>query len=499
MFYGIDFDKVKELFVYNPSDPLLFNSSLFLFLFLGFILFYRIFSNSNLTRIIAILVFSIFFYYKASGYYFVLLFVTAFVNYYAGKQIFLMKEGSGRRLLFIITLIINLGLLGYFKYTNFFLEIVSDIQGNEFSPYSIFLPIGISFFTFKALSYVIDIYLETLEPTKKLRDFCLYIFFFPNILAGPIDRASAFLPQINNKYFLSKADIGKALVLIMGGLLKKTVIADYISLNFVDRVFEFPDRFTGVENLLAVYGYTLQIYCDFSGYSDMAIGIGLLLGFKLMDNFNSPFKATSVADFWRRWHISLSTWLLDYLFRPLQMKFRNMKIWGNVTALIITFLLCGLWHGASWLFVFWGALHGFYMAFSVLTKKPRQFLLDKLNLSGTKFWTVVQIIITFHLLAFSLLFFRAPSFDFALIMIDQIINYFHAPVFLQFVEGYQTIFIVIVCGYVLHFLPKSWEEKTMQVVGNSPIMVQALFLTAAIWFAIQFKSADIQPFIYFQY
>ena len=179
------------------------------------------------------------------------------------------------------------------------------------------------------------------------------------------------LPQIDKEPFLSKEDFGKAIFLISAGLFKKVVVADYISMNFVDRIFDFPLRYTGVENLLAIYGYVLQIYCDFSGYSDMAIGIALLFGFKLMDNFNSPFKATSIADFWRRWHISLSKWLLDYLFKPIQLSLRHLRMMANIIALFITFLICGIWHGAGWNFILWGAMHGFMMSFGLLVQKPK--------------------------------------------------------------------------------------------------------------------------------
>ena len=258
-----------------------------------------------------------------------------------------------------------------------------DISNKQIDPLAIFLPIGISFYTFKSLTYVFDIYYDTLNLLY-LQDFSLYIFYFPNILMGPIDRASAFLPQIDQEPFISKEDIGRATFLIIAGLIKKVVIADYISLNFVDRVFDFPLRFTGVENLLAIYGYTLQIYCDFSGYTDMAIGVSLLLGFKLMDNFNSPFKATSIADFWRRWHISLSRWLQDYLFKPLQFQFRSMRVFGNMLALLITFFICGLWHGAGWNFIIWGTLHGFMMSFALIIQKPKLRLYNFLKINNTK-------------------------------------------------------------------------------------------------------------------
>lgn len=494
----IDYTKLINLFKYDSSDPLLFGTSLFLFLFGALLVVYTLLSKYKSARTFLLILFSLYFYYKASGIYFLTLVGSAVLNFYGGKVIF-SSSGIKRKALFIIVILLNLGLLGYFKYTNFLLTILNDFSAGNFQPLKIFLPIGISFFTFKALSYVIDVHMEMMEPTNSFKDFCLYIFFFPNLLAGPIDRASAFIPQINEERFISKEDIGKALLLIISGLVKKFVIADYISLNFIDRVFEFPQRFTGVENLLAVYGYALQIFCDFSGYSDLAIGIGLLLGYRLMDNFNSPYKATSVTDFWRRWHISLSSWLLDYLFRPLQMKFRNFRNFGNVIALIITFVLCGLWHGASWAFVLWGLLHGFYMSIGVLTKNLRTAVYSKLKLDKSKIFKIVQVFLTFNLIAFSFILFRASDMDNAYAVIKQIWNYFHPEVFPQFVVGFQNIFILMVAGYLFHFLPIKVETKTREILANTPLVLQALLLAVVIYFVGQVKSADLQPFIYFQF
>jgi alginate O-acetyltransferase complex protein AlgI len=403
-------------------------------------------------------------------------------------------------LLLILNVFVNLGLLGYFKYTNFFLKILSDFQLGEFDPLNILLPIGISFYTFKSMSYVLDIYLEVMEPTNSLRDFSVFVFFFPNILAGPIDRASKFIPQVEQEnYSVSKDDAGRAMLLIMSGLVKKIIIADYLSLNFVDRVFDAPLRFTGVENLFALYSYALQIYCDFSGYSDIAIGVALLMGFKLMDNFNSPFQATSVADFWRRWHISLSTWLLDYLFRPLQMKFRNLKMYGNIVALIITFVLCGLWHGASWMFLFWGLLHGLYMGISLLLQKPKRTLYNSLKLSNTKLLRFAQTFITFHLIAISFVFFKVDSFQGAFDIFNQIVFFFKPNVIGQFIEGYTPTFILLILGYIMHYLPRSYENSTANIIAKLHPVLQGLLLAIVIWLCAQIQSAELQPFIYFQF
>lgn len=497
--FNIDFSLLKDLFLFDQRDPLLFGSSLFLFLFFALLVFYRIFANSKNARILLILFFSLYFYYKASGIFFLLLIFSSALNFYYGKWIFNSAEGLKRRALLITNVVINLGVLGYFKYSNFFLSIISDLQLGKIDPLDIFLPIGISFYTFKSMNYVLDIYLGSMEPTKSFRDFSLFVFFFPNILAGPIDRASQFLPQVEADISITKDDISKALLLIMSGLVKKIIIADYLSFNFIERVFDAPLRFTGVENLFAVYGYGLQIYCDFSGYSDIAIGIALLLGYKLMDNFNSPYQATSVADFWRRWHISLSTWLLDYLFRPLQMKFRNLKTAGNIIALVITFVLCGFWHGASWMFLFWGLLHGFYMSVGILLQKPKRKLYNALKITGTRFLKVMQIIVTFHLLLVSWVFFRVNSFQEAFDVFNQIVSFFKPEIIIQFIESYTMSFVLIVFGYTLHFLPRSLEQKTAGVLSKLHPAFQAIIFTLIIWLAAQIQSAELQPFIYFQF
>ncbi len=499
MFSDIDFHKLLQLFVYDPHDHLFFSTSFFIFLFLALLIVYRLAAKSKNMKIYTIIFFSMFFYYKNSGYFFLLLFFSTLINFYLGNLLFKTKTQGLKRFLFVLALVIDLGLLGYFKYTNFFLQILNDLHSGNFNPLDILLPVGISFYTFKAMSYVIELYIGTMEPTTSLRDFCLYMFFFPNILAGPIDRAAVFIPQIQNEVTITRADIGRAVFLIMCGLFKKNVIADYIGLNFVDRVFQVPLRFTGVENLLASYAYALQIYCDFSGYTDMAIGIALLLGYKVMDNFNVPFIATSVADYWRRWHISLSTWLLDYMFKPLQMGFRRWRIWGSALAIFLTFFAVGMWHGANWTFVVFGLIHSTYLAVSLLTIKYRKAFYDKIHLSGTTFLRVFQIIITFHLLLVGAIVFRSDSLQTAGNIFNQIFNFFHGVVFFQWVSGYSKVFVLIMLGYALHFIPKSVDKKVQQIISESPLVVQALMLAIMIIVVVQVESAQLQPVIYFNF
>jgi len=497
--FNIDFNKIPSLLSFDLNDPLLFSSSLFLFLFFFLLIFYRLFANSKNASILLLITFSLYFYYKVSGLFFLLLIFNAIANFYFGKWMWNAAGQVQKRGILILSLVFNLGVLGYFKYMNFFLEFASNIHGGSFDSIDIILPIGISFYTFKSLSYIIDIYLETIRPTNSFRDFSLFVFFFPNILAGPIDRASKFLPQIERDYHITRNDIAMGLMLIMMGLVKKIMIADYIGLNFIDRVFEVPLRFTGVENLFAVYGYTLQLYCDFSGYTDIAIGISLLLGFKLMENFNYPFKAKSISNFWRRWHISLSTWLLDYVFRPLQISFRYLGIVGNVASLIITFVLIGFWHGGSWAFIIWGLLHGVYMSVGLITSRPKLNIYKKLKLTNTRLLGFGQIFLTFNLVAFSFLFFRADSFKTATNILHQILFFFKPEVFLQFAVGYTPTFFLLVFGFLFHFLPSSLFDRSVIILEKTPFVIQALLLSIVIWIVLQVQYADLQPFIYFQF
>ncbi len=260
---------------------------------------------------------SLYFYYKTSGSFVLLLLITSLVNFGLGAAINNAKSKGAKRSFLILSLVWNLGSLGYYKYTNFLLTTINQVFGGSLPLYDIVLPVGISFFTFQTWSYTLDVYFGKLKPIRSFVDFTFFVSFFPQLVAGPIVRASYFIPQIHKRVLLDKDTIARALVLIFAGLLKKGVIADYLSINFVDRVFENPALFSGVENLLGVYAYALQIYCDFSGYSDIAIGLAALLGFELPLNFITPYRASSVTEFWRRWHISLSTWLRDYLYIPL--------------------------------------------------------------------------------------------------------------------------------------------------------------------------------------
>jgi len=310
-------ERILQSLVYDPKNPLIFNSSFFLFFFAVVMLFYPFVVKKIKVRTWYLMLASLYFYYKTSGVFVLLLVITAGINYLIGFGLENSKSQGRRRLLIALSVIWNLGSLGYYKYSNFLIDTINGLFGGNLPALDIFLPVGISFFTFQTMSYTLDIFYRKLKPVNSFADFLFFVSFFPQLVAGPILRASWFIPQINKQLSLNKEQVAKALLLIFTGLVKKGVIADYISINFVDRVFDNPALYSGLENLLALYGYSLQVYCDFSGYSDIAIGLATMMGFELQPNFNSPYRASSLGDFWRRWHISLSTWLRDYLYIPL--------------------------------------------------------------------------------------------------------------------------------------------------------------------------------------
>ncbi len=491
--FNIDIHKLFSQFVYHEDQPLIFNSGFFLFLFLLFLSVYALLSKTDKPKIVFVTLFSLYFYYKSSGVYFILLILITVVDFFLAKWIHQTKLYWKRYSLMMLSLVTNLGMLGYYKYTNFFHEIFSSLAEVSFEPIDIFLPVGISFFTFQSLSYTIDVYRKRLTPANNLLDYAFFVSFFPQLVAGPIVRASDFLPQIHQPTFVSKQMLGRGLFLICTGLFKKAVISDYISINFVDRVFDAPTLYTGFENLMAVYGYALQIYCDFSGYSDMAIGIALLLGFHFLENFDSPYQSKSITEFWRRWHISLSSWLKDYLYISLGGN-RKGK-WRTYLNLILTMLLGGLWHGASFRFILWGWLHGCALAIEKMLNDLAGFKTLKTN----KVFQYAGLLLTFHFVCFCWIFFRASSMELASSVINQIAFHFKPEVIIGFIFGYLPVMTLLIFGYILHFLPRQLERATENLFIQMPHVVQSLLLALTIYLVMQTKSSAIQPFIYFQF
>jgi D-alanyl-lipoteichoic acid acyltransferase DltB (MBOAT superfamily) len=500
-----------DIFLYHEKAPITFNSGLFLWLFAGFYLVYwwlvqrgeretfglpavegleQPLPSNHHTKLLFVTFFSWYFYYKSSGLYFLLLVWATVLDYNLGHWIANAKRPSQRNVALVVSIVSNLGLLFYFKYTNFFIDCLQSAGAPVHQLAKIALPVGISFYTFQSISYVVDIYRNKLKPVESILEYAFFVSFFPQLVAGPIVRAYDFIPQISKPTFLTRADFGRAVFLLLGGLFKKVVIADYIALNFVDRIFEKPLLYTGFENLMGAYGYALRIYCDFSGYSDMAIAIALLLGFHFPTNFNSPYQAASVTEFWRRWHISLSSWLRDYVYIPLGgNKIGSERTYAN---LLITMLVGGFWHGGAWRFILWGALHGGALAIERFAKQYIQ-------LPDNLFVRSLRIIVVFHFVCLCWLPFCAPEMSTVWAMLTQIFTAFHAEVIPEFINGYRPIVLLMGIGYLFHFLPADLETLCLDAFTNTPVWVKSLAFAVIVWLVVQVKSADIQPFIYFMF
>ncbi len=501
---------IQELKSYDRDRPLLFTGPTFwVFLFITLMLYSLIFKKP-LLRNTYLFLFSLFFYYKSGGVFFFLLIISTLTDYITGLIIYSSKRKIVRRLFVFLSLLVNLGMLSYFKYTGFFTSIVNDIfntnlpvidwlaklsnlhLGTSFDIGIIVLPVGISFFTFQTISYTMDVYRGKTKPVRNILDFGFYVSFFPQLVAGPIVRASEFVPQLYAPFRLSKREWSHALFLIVAGLIKKIIISDFISVNFVDRVFVTPLMYSGLENLLAVYGYGLQIYCDFSGYTDIAIGIALMLGYRLPVNFNSPYKAYNITDFWRRWHISLSRWLKDYLY--ISMGGNRKGHFRTYLNLMITMLLGGLWHGAAWRFVIWGGLHGIGLVINKLWIKvfPR-----KGNPGRIK--RFISVFITFNFVSFCWIFFRAFDMEHVRLMLRQIFTAFSPGNILAVITAYGQVLIIMICGYIIHYMPVTVKESYRGVFIKMPLIVELLliYLIALVLYNVQ--SSDIQPFIYFRF
>lgn len=510
---GVDVKQLlMNIFTYQKNDPVFFNHYLFWVFLSVFFVLYAFVTKNFKVRSLYVFIISLFFYYKAGGFYFSLLILSTLLDYFVGNQIFKSKSVARKKWLLTGSIVVNLLLLFFFKYTDFFVGLTNDVLGTNFHAYNIFagfgnliwegqfdvtqivLPVGISFYTFQTISYSVDIYRDRIQPVKNIWDFGFFVSFFPQLVAGPIVRANEFIHQIYQPYKLTYAGFSRAGLLIIGGLFKKMVISDYLSVNYVDRVFESPLKYSGFENLLGAYGYSIQIYCDFSAYSDIAIGLALLLGFSLPQNFNAPYLSTSITDFWRRWHMSLSRWLKDYLYIPLG---GNQK--GKARTylnLFLTMLLGGLWHGAAIKFIVWGALHGVGLAVHKLFTGTLP--LFKSNNFVIRF---LSWVLTFHFVVFCWVFFRAENWDSVGYFFNQLTNNFHATEILTIITQpeYLKIIGVILLGFLLHLLPDAFELKIQSIFANRFWPAFGIVALIMVILVYQFKSANVQPFIYFSF
>jgi len=509
---GINYKKfITDLFLYNPKEPMIFSHHLFWVFFTVFFMFYAFVYKNLKLRSMYLFIFSLFFYYKAGGMYFFLLLFSTVVDYWIGNKIYQSKNKSKYWLW--LSLSTNLILLFFYKYSYFLTDSINYLFNLALKPYNLFsgfgnifsdeafnineiiLPVGISFYTFQTISYAIDIYRKKLKPVESIVDFGFFVCFFPQLVAGPIVRASEFIPQIHQPYQLTKSNFSKAGILIIGGLFKKMVISDYLSVNYVDRIFSSPLKYSGFENLIGSYGYALQIYFDFAAYSDIAIGLALLLGFTLPDNFRKPYLSLNITDFWRRWHMSLSRWLKDYLYISLGGN-RKGKI-RTYFNLFITMLLGGLWHGAALKFIIWGGLHGLALGIHKFVSNS----FPTLSNSKNKFLSFLGWLLTFHFVVFCWVFFRADN----MIIVNQVFNQiffdFKANKIWEYLNtpSYTVIFFVIAGGYILDFLPRTINLQLQKIFSNKLWPSFGIITVFMIVLIYQFKSSDIQPFIYFQF
>ena len=642
---------LHHIFAFDSNSPLLFTQfyfwAFFAIVYSIFALIVRKQTSARLhLRNVFLLFVSWFFYYKTSGLFLLILAFVTLSDWLIAKGIYRARYaapasppswGSRRgSLLLVLSVVIDLGLLAYFKYAYFFTNMVNDLFGCSFEVFDVFayvgngfcsagrfdvesivLPVGISFYIFQVISYTADVYRGKIKPVRNLLDFGFYVSFFPQLVAGPIVRAEEFIPQLYKPFHLSRRQFGIAVFLILNGLTKKIILSDYLAVNFIDRVFDNPLLFSGFENLFALFAYSLQVYADFSGYTDIAIGVAMLMGFYLPRNFDSPYKAQNPQEFWRRWHMSLSRWLKNYLYIPLGGN-RNATFgtyfWIALIALIalvltgswtataviavvavvvalvayfrpahrkllyanlnsfITMLLGGLWHGASWNFMIWGGLNGIGMIVNKFWRTMgwnlRLILLTALTFSlmladrfthlpairvlmvwalivwigtiirymwrmvsdkGTKrqeprlispsscvlhplsfiskAWAVLQ---TFTFITFTRLFFRSGSnldpatanqvaWETATNMMNQIGGAWNSSIIPAFLREYWAVVVLFVLGMVIHWLPSKWKQWYRLRFASMPLWAMLIAVAAVVFIVYQFITADMQPFIYFQF
>ncbi|GBE29959.1 MAG TPA: MBOAT family protein [Bacteroidetes bacterium] len=480
---------------------MLFNSIQFLVFFTAIVFLF--FSLPHKTRWVLLLLGSYYFYMCWKVEYIFLILLSTVIDYIAGLVIGATKRISIKRIFLAFSLITNLGILFSFKYWNFFSDSVNQVAQSfnifhSLPTYEILLPVGISFYTFQTLSYTIDVYRGKKEPEKHLGIFALYVAFFPQLVAGPIERSTHLMPQFHEEKSIDPRRFASGLRLMAWGFFKKLVIADRLA-AYVDTVYGNAGDFYGLPFWIATFFFAFQIYCDFSGYSDIAIGAAKILGYDLMTNFRRPYFAIDISDFWKRWHISLSTWFRDYVYIPLGgNKVRKSRWYLN---LAITFLVSGLWHGAAWTFVIWGALHGFYLIMSILTVRLRQKLADISRLSRyPNFHRVFRALITSTLAIYAWVFFRADGLDSALLVTRRLFD-FSAGLSLQGMVQNSTDFI-IAWAAILVLLGVDLVVELMEKysgVRSFALSTRWLAYGMLIFSILLFGVFNGQDFIYFQF
>ncbi len=487
---SIFFDNVGRMLAYEADHPMLFSSGLFWVLFLIFLPVYALLRSRRLQMVVYVVAFSLYFYYKSSAWFFMLLIITSVLDWCLSRIMSDTRKLWKRRLCLWLSIGMSLSILGFFKYANFFLWNWNQMVEGNFQPLDIILPVGISFYTFQSISYIVDVYKGRVSPTETWIEYLFFLSYFPALVAGPIVRADYFLPQIQNRDHASREEMAAGLWLIILGLVKKAVVADYIA-QYNDLIFASPTGYSGLESLMGVVGYVVQIYCDFSGYSDMAIGISAIMGFRLTRNFDFPYKSRNLTDFWRRWHISLSTWLRDYVYIPLGGNRRGtLRTYVNN---FLTMLVGGLWHGAAWKFVIWGGMHGV----GLIVHKALRPWLDRIPDT----WPVkaASWTLTMAYVSFLFIFFRAASFEDAWLIIRNIFGNFDIAYLVPFVRVRYVWLIFVAMIIAVHSLPTRWINAAGDWFVRAPFGAKLAVFIVAVQLVVQFMSEDVMPFIYFQF
>lgn len=552
-------DRLIQLFSFDEAQPLIFTQLDFWIFFLIVLSIFSFIQKHKLTRSIFLFVVSLFFYFKTSGLLVLLLSASIILNYFIGRGLGKASSKVYKKVFVTLSVLFNLLTLGYFKYAYFFTDSFNEMFHTKYEVFNIFarmansfmgagsfadnivLPVGVSFFTFQSISYVVDIYRKEVQPVQNFFDYAFFVSFFPQLVAGPIVRARDFIPQIRKPFQLNHNEFSWAIIQIVKGILKKVVLADYIAIHFIDKVVDAPEAFPGFISILAMWGYSLQIYGDFSGYTDIAIGVSRLMGFKLLENFNSPYKAINVADFWRRWHKSLGSWLRDYLYIPLggnrgggigtyiatlviliflvfitqwywlifiylglmllyivfSLLFVNFKKYIHRDLnLLITMVLGGLWHGASENFVIWGAMNGIALILYNHWKKISPY--EQLNNWVVHIW---KIFITFNFITFTRIWFRLEKDGAPSQMLHQIWHNFelNQDSISILLDGFDIALIVMLIGYIIHWLPGKTKLFGEKLFTKLPMYVQSIVVAIILVFVYQAFSDTFKPFVYFQF
>ena len=479
---------MEDIFKPSLEKPWFFTEYSFLLVFGLFLILYSFFSAAKLIRLALCIVFSLFFYFKSSGI-FLILFLILIISDFSFGILIENAQKKQKKIYLAVATIFSLSFLLYFKYANFFIDNVNWITNGNISMLDLFLPIGISFYTFQSLSYLFDIYRGEIKASRNFLDYSFYMTFFPHLVAGPIVRAKDFIPSIHTPLNFDRELFKESFLRICIGLVKKLVIADYLA-KFVDLVHEAPAQYSSFENTMSMYAYTFQIYFDFSGYSDIAIGIALMLGYRLKENFDSPYKAIRLSEFWRKWHISLSNWLRDYIYIPLGGNRKGALF--TYLFLLITMLIGGLWHGADWKFIFWGGAHGIGLILDKLVVWPLQGKAIKIK-------KVLTGILVFHFVALCWIFFRASGIETAWSSLSQISLGFSFIDCLGFIQN-RTEFMCFFClAVVVCFLPETMKKLSFRYLLKLPAFAWIFILLICLQLIVQFKDNLVQPFIYFQF